>query len=278
MSDKRHYKRFMLEGQYVLSRMNFSTEVDLIDISLGGASINTDRKLNVGESYDCRIREGEQVMSVAGTVIWQEPVKPKTEDKTEAADNYYVGLCFDKIFTSKGDNLAGLIEEWARSEHQRHRVRGVRVKLKKANAELDHVGQYRVDEISFGTMTLREENDTLNYHPPPYVSENNGNLKSRGIVHSENLWESTTYAPMPHEYYKYQLAENESSSYDWALTGSWIQMTNNSGDAQEAFYGFKWENVSDAFNLHIYIKVPGDEPPGAKYSTTYIVCEQNETY
>ena len=144
----------MLEGQYVLSRMNFSTEVELVDISLGGASINTDRKLNIGESYNCHIKDGEQTVSVAGTVIWQEPDKPKTHDNPEAANSYCVGLCFDKVFTNKGDNLAGLIEDWARSEHQRHRVRGVRVKLKKASAELDHFGQYRVDEISFGGMRL----------------------------------------------------------------------------------------------------------------------------
>ncbi len=136
-----------------------------------------------------------------------------------------------------------------------------------------------VDEIDFGTMNLRETNDTLNFHPEPYFIVNDGNLEAKGKVYSTNLWESPTWeSEMPNEYYQFRVGENETGSYSWALDSAWVDMTNLSYSATEALYGYRWENVSDAFNLHIKITVPDAEPAGAKYSTTYVICEQNETY
>jgi parallel beta-helix repeat protein len=148
-----------------------------------------------------------------------------------------------------------------------------------------------VDDIDFGQMCIFEDqqkcddrglgshiNDTLDNHPPPYIIENLGNLKTKGKSHSTNLWESPTKALMPHKHYQYEHGVNESGSFEWALVAGWENMTNTSGTALEGFYGFKWENVSDAQYLHLRLEVPTDEPPGVKYSTTYITCEQNETY
>ncbi|MBW2972068.1 right-handed parallel beta-helix repeat-containing protein, partial [Candidatus Woesearchaeota archaeon] len=147
------------------------------------------------------------------------------------------------------------------------------------------------DEMDFGSMcvlvnqTICDQNgwgshinDTLDNHPPPYGFENDGNLQAKGKVYSTNLWESNTKSEMPSIYYQYMMGVNESGAYDWALDSSWVNMTNTTGSALLAFYGFKWQNVSDANNLHIRLESPTDEPPGIKYSTTYIECEQNETY
>ncbi|MBI5880646.1 hypothetical protein HZB90_00785 [archaeon] len=54
-------------------------------------------------------------------------------------------------------------------------------------------------------------------------------------------------------------------------------MTDVSASAPEAYYGWKWENVSDSFKMHIRLEVPTDEPAGVKFSTTYVTCEQNES-
>jgi hypothetical protein len=126
-------------------------------------------------------------------------------------------------------------------------------------------------------MRLNEENDTLDFKPQPYLVENDGNLKSTGKVYSTKLWTSAWIGPMPYNYYKFRIGVNESSAYDWALDSSWAQMTNTSASAPLAYYGSKWQNISDAYYLHIYLKVPPDEPPGVKLSTTTITCEQNET-
>jgi parallel beta-helix repeat protein len=150
-----------------------------------------------------------------------------------------------------------------------------------------------VDEVDFGVMCIFENqttcdtwpggglgshtNDTLDNHPPPYVVENDGNLNSSGEVYSTSLWESNTYRAMPSKYYQFMIGINESGSYEWALDSAWVNMTNVSADAPLSLYGFKWANSSDAFNLHINLTSPTDEPPGYKYSTTYVTCIQNET-
>jgi hypothetical protein len=148
-----------------------------------------------------------------------------------------------------------------------------------------------VDEIEFGQMCIFANqtrcdneglgshiNDTLDNHPPPYLLENNGNLRSRGEIYSTSLWTSPTYRQMPSKYYQFMIGVDEASSYDWALDSAWVNMTNVSASAPESYYGWKWENVSDSFKLHIRLEVPTDEPAGVKYSTTYVTCEQNETY
>jgi hypothetical protein len=148
-----------------------------------------------------------------------------------------------------------------------------------------------IEEINFGNMCILEDqqlcndlglgshiNDTLDNHPPPYSIENDGNLKAKGKLYSTQLWTSPSIPTMPHKYYQFMVGENESSSYDWALDSSWVNMSDSLGSAPLAFHGLKWVNVSDIFNLHIRLESPTDEPAGLKYSTSYIECEQNETY
>jgi parallel beta-helix repeat protein len=147
------------------------------------------------------------------------------------------------------------------------------------------------DEIEFGQMCIFPNqtrcdlrgygshiNDTLDNHPPPYVSENNGNLKLSGKVYSDGLWTSDQAIFGPNKFYQFMLGAKESGSYEWALDSGWENMTFTLPSAKLAYYGFKWQNVSDAYNLHIRLEVPDDEPAGTKYSTTAIWCEQNESY
>jgi parallel beta-helix repeat protein len=155
-----------------------------------------------------------------------------------------------------------------------------------------------VDEIDFGNMCIFANqtkcdtyenppgtpmplgshiNDTLDNHPPPYTVENDGNLKSKGEIYSTSLWTSPTYRQMPSKYYQFMVGVDEPASYDWALDSAWVNMTNVSASAPESYYGWKWENVSDSFKMHIRLEVPTDEPAGVKFSTTYVTCEQNES-
>ncbi|MFC1769790.1 PilZ domain-containing protein [Nitrospirota bacterium] len=157
MDDKRQYKRFQLEGHDVRSKMHFTTEANLMDISLGGASISLNRRLNLGEEYNCRIKDGKKIFSIRGTVVWED-VDFNENGNGESEPEYRTGISFKKVLTNKGDNLAELIEDWAHTEKERYRVRGVRIKIKgNTDAELDHYGEYPVDEISFGGMRLETD-------------------------------------------------------------------------------------------------------------------------
>ncbi|MFC1741850.1 right-handed parallel beta-helix repeat-containing protein [Nanoarchaeota archaeon] len=147
------------------------------------------------------------------------------------------------------------------------------------------------DEIDFGSMCIFPDqdkcdswglgshiNDTLDNHPPPYVIENTGNLRSKGKIYSTPLWVDNSKPPMPHRYYQFMIGVLEPGSYDWALDSAWVNMTNSSTSPIESYHGLRWENASDSLNLHLNLEVPTDEGAGGKYSTTYVMCEQNETY
>jgi len=55
MQERRQHKRFIVEGMDIHSKMLFATEVNLLTISLGGASISLYRRLSIGSEYTLRI-------------------------------------------------------------------------------------------------------------------------------------------------------------------------------------------------------------------------------
>lgn len=158
MIDRRLYKRFELAGVDIVSRLHFLQDVILHDISLGGASIGIEQPLSIGQQYELRIHQADDsVFAVNAEVVWLEDLGCMDFAEDDSSHLFKAGLRFQSIFTTKGDRLAGLIEEKARSDRERCRVRGVRVKLRQPRAELDCHGQFPVIEISFGGMRIETE-------------------------------------------------------------------------------------------------------------------------
>jgi Tfp pilus assembly protein PilZ len=158
MHDRRHYKRFEIEGIDLMSKMNFSTEIDILDVSLCGASFTISRNLKKGEEYQLKITENDdKTFSVSGEIVWFEESDSLEIDNGEIVTVFKAGMSFKSVLTTKGDKLATLIEEKSRAGGQRSRVRGARVKLKEPKALLDDYGDYPVQEISFGGIKVNTD-------------------------------------------------------------------------------------------------------------------------
>ena len=154
MIDRRHFKRFQIENIDVHSKMHFSQDVQILDVSMGGASISINHPLVKDDVYALKIDHKDHVFSVNSAVIWLDESESLEIEDGELVSVYKAGLSFKNVFTGKGDRLAELIEEKARSEKQRHRVRGIRVKLSEPKATLELQDDYNVREISFGGIQV----------------------------------------------------------------------------------------------------------------------------
>jgi hypothetical protein len=67
MENKREHKRFdtiELQGKMILAN-----KVEIVDISLGGASLKADRRLDIGREYMMKLGDKEHSIDVRGTVV-----------------------------------------------------------------------------------------------------------------------------------------------------------------------------------------------------------------
>jgi Tfp pilus assembly protein PilZ len=70
IKDKRRYKRFNIKNLNIHSKMAFANYIKILDISIGGLLIETDKNWNIGEEYIMHVEcEGKQ-WPLKGYIIW----------------------------------------------------------------------------------------------------------------------------------------------------------------------------------------------------------------
>jgi Tfp pilus assembly protein PilZ len=69
MQDKRRHKRFKLEFMEINGKMILAQKMELIDISLGGVALKTDRRLNVGKDYLIKLDYKGKNIEVKGVIV-----------------------------------------------------------------------------------------------------------------------------------------------------------------------------------------------------------------
>ena len=69
MSDKRKHKRYRLDLLEVDGKIILAQKVEVIDISLGGISLKTDRRLNIGKEYVIKLVSKDMRLEVRGVIV-----------------------------------------------------------------------------------------------------------------------------------------------------------------------------------------------------------------
>ncbi len=68
--DKRQQKRYIVDDRNFNVQIALANEVKVIDISIGGISFKTDKKLDPGKQYVLKLNIGDRVITVHGSVKW----------------------------------------------------------------------------------------------------------------------------------------------------------------------------------------------------------------
>jgi hypothetical protein len=68
--NKRQHKRFKMSLDSLIGRLDDGQFVDIIDLSVGGIAIKSDRRFPVGKEYLIRLNAGQHSLEVRGTVVW----------------------------------------------------------------------------------------------------------------------------------------------------------------------------------------------------------------
>lgn len=106
MKDKRLYTRLNTKNLNVHGKMALANYIKIIDVSLDGLSIETDKRPNVGKEYILRVEYQGKIWPIKGYVVWSILKECKSNDKGKTIPIYVAGM----QLTTTGNEMRGMIK------------------------------------------------------------------------------------------------------------------------------------------------------------------------
>jgi len=202
MQERRRYKRLVTEGMGIECRMQFHTNVELLNISPTGASIALDRRLTMGDEYTLHVECQDNSILLKGIIVWEKIVGSKKNERGEVIPIYEAGIRFDNVITEKGLEIIDFIEKNLAPQRFKSRLRGVRVDVKNRGTTVitDYHKSYYVLKISEGGMLIETDEPygvDEKYDMEIKLLERDGSVRFTGRVAS--LIEMTERRPPKYE-------------------------------------------------------------------------------
>ena len=159
MKNNRKHKRVESKGMDIQCRVQFATEVILLNISSTGASIRLNKQLNMGQSYSINIKHAKNSITIQGTVVWEKLTASEKNEVGDLIPVYKAGIKFDNIMTEKGDELINFITENLIPSELHSRLSGIRVDISGSPNDtlINNHKHFSVLKISLGGMLLRTD-------------------------------------------------------------------------------------------------------------------------
>jgi hypothetical protein len=156
MKERRRFKRFSIEGMEVKCKMFFVTEVEVLNISVGGVALSLNKRLNMGEEYTLNIESESNAISLKGVVVWEKMTSPASNVRGGKMPVYEVGMRFEEVLTGKGAALLNFISDNISGKAIKTRIQGFRVKILQPGKTvlLDDRDSYAVKMIGLGGMLI----------------------------------------------------------------------------------------------------------------------------
>lgn len=150
MLEKRRYPRFTVEG--VHGKMVFASQVEVLNLSLGGVAIRADRRLNIGSEYTLSLEMETRLVAVKGLVVWS-VLSGLRRVAEESVAEYSAGLKFTDVLNEKLQGLLDFIEAHKVSEEAR--LGGIRFQIEApGKAFLDTSESLSVRLVSLSGMLI----------------------------------------------------------------------------------------------------------------------------
>jgi Tfp pilus assembly protein PilZ len=140
-------------------KMILADKVEIIDISLGGLALTTDRRLNVGKEYLIKLGDKGRSIDVKGTIVRCELSKIE-ERRGERVLIYTAGMMFKDVSPDKIGDFLNLIEQHKKKEVPVVVDRRLSVRFcitTPWEKTLSFPAQFKVIKISLGGMLIQTE-------------------------------------------------------------------------------------------------------------------------
>ena len=159
MKENRKHKRVLSKGKDIHCRVQFATEVRLINISSTGASLRLNKQLNMGQEYSINIKRAKNSITIKGTVIWAKLIASEKNEVGDLIPVYKVGIKFNNIMTEKGGEIISFITKNLVPSELQSRLSGIRVDISGSPHDtlINNHKHFSVLKISLGGMLLQTD-------------------------------------------------------------------------------------------------------------------------
>ncbi|HAM51689.1 MAG TPA: hypothetical protein DCP92_13775 [Nitrospiraceae bacterium] len=154
MDEKRRNDRFVVEG--IHCSIMSATEVEIINMGIGGAALIANGRLNIGKDYTLRIEEKEgRTLSVRGTIVWSVLSDSRNNARGETMPLYTAGMRFKDVQSTQMTEVIDFIKHHKKSPEKRVIVRFDITSPEKAT--LNFPFSYRVKKVSLGGLLMETD-------------------------------------------------------------------------------------------------------------------------
>ena len=196
MNEKRKHERYELNGLEVNGTVIYTNAVNVIDISIEGISLETNKLLNIGGAYALKLKSGNKAVYLRGTVVWSSLSGSRNYPGKDILPVYKVGLYFKDMPSEKKTELLGFIEANKKEIVLMKGGRRLNVRFHINDIEkafLNLSSSYHVKKISLGGMLISSvyQIDIDSRIPMELSLGDDDSIKFLGRVASCQLIEST---------------------------------------------------------------------------------------
>ena len=129
MQERRNYKRYNLECMEVSGEIPFASDVKILDISLSGVLLETDRRPEMGHSYMLKFESKGEVLTLKGIVIRSTLEKSYKDSKGNVVPAYTVGMHFTDLSTEQILKVASFINKYIMNEDDGSEIYGTGIEF-----------------------------------------------------------------------------------------------------------------------------------------------------
>jgi hypothetical protein len=191
-AERRSHKRYNVEG--VCGNVHYLSDLNIINISIDGAAIETTKRLDVNREYRFKIDYKGTPLCVRGLVVWSQLIHSEKKESGELIPIYRAGVKFVDIMDKRANTLMSFIEDNKVRTTER-RLGGVRCKIATPqNIKIGYPYGYDVKMISLSGMEIETEHplDPASMHDMELVLNEKvlniiGRITNCVEVASENL-------------------------------------------------------------------------------------------
>jgi len=162
MQNTRRYKRYKANLIGINGRIILAKFVKILDISIGGLSLQTEKRLNIGNEYTLKIDSKEKVFTVKGIAVWSVLNNKIKDSKGNIVPIYTAGIKFTNVSGEKINEIADFMRTYKRDIDHKVNVfssSGRRLYIRihfttPEKAVLNYQEAYRVKILSLGGMLI----------------------------------------------------------------------------------------------------------------------------
>ena len=167
MENTRRYRRYKVNSKDIQGTIVFANYVKINDISLGGISLTTEKRLILGNEYTLNIKGKETRLTVKGAVLWSFLSEGITDSSGNVIPIYKTGIKFVNLSTEQENNIIRFIEDHKKEPDRKidvYTLSGNRLNVRfqvtqTDKAILEAQDNYRVKNISLSGLLIESEHD-----------------------------------------------------------------------------------------------------------------------